>query len=160
MGDAEDLGDDTPMSIGEKRRRGMLLSNTDIMYKEVPSGDPVEGPESDGTGSVENEQDPWQVEAMEFFKSRLEDIEVEFQHALSDMRIEQSRTNVILTGIKSVLVSLLEDVTERSEVASAQTTKLNITLEDIPVELVESIEQEVMRRVDLIKASHNRLHNW
>lgn len=77
-------GQEKPVSIAELRRRGQMKANKGIHYRQRTDETLRQRSSRAAGGAVENEQQPWEVDAMEYFKERLDEIE-----AKVDMLIEK-----------------------------------------------------------------------
>lgn len=145
-------GKENPVSIAELRRRGNLRANKGVHYRES-TDEVLRNRAQKATGQpVENEQAAWQVEAMEYFKERLDEIHESMVRAFSGVMAQGSRHETLLSDLLTSVNALEEKITERSEVGVAVEPKIVVTLENVPTDVAEELQAELSTRVQRIMA--------
>lgn len=95
-------------------------------------------------GPVENEQAPWEVEAMEYFKERLDWIHESMVRAFSGVMAEQNRLH---TRIDALVESIAE---AKPKPTSNVTITLDASAFDGDMESVQQLVDELDKRVKRI----------
>ena len=129
-------------SIRSRRKQGTLGSE---VTKQVLSNRAQKA----AAGSVENEQAPWEVEAMEYFKERLDWIHESMVRAFSGVMAEQNRLH---TRMDALVELVSKEIDERSESRVAVEPKVVVTLENVPADVAEELQAELGKCVERIMA--------
>lgn len=148
-------GQENQVSIAEMRRRGALRVNRGVHYRES-TDEVLRNRASKAAGEpVENEQVAWQVEAMEYFKERLDEIHESMVRAFSGVMAQGSRHETLLSDILTSVNALEEKIDERSESRVAVQPKVVVTLENVPADVAEILQSELQTRIERIMARRN-----
>ena len=142
-------GQEKPVSVAELRRRGNLRANKGIHYRDSTTEVMSTRAQRAAEGPVENEQAAWQVEAMEYFKTRLDEIHESMVRAFSGVMAEQGRLH---TRIDALVEVVSKEIDERSESRVAVAPKVVVTLENVPTDVAEELQAELEKRVERIMA--------
>lgn len=142
-------GQEKPVSVAELRRRGNLRANKGIHYRDSTTEVMSTRAQRAAEGPVENEQDAWQVQAMDYFKERLDEIHESMVRAFTGVMVEQSKLH---TRIDALVELVSKDIDERSESRVAVEPKVVVTLENVPADVAEELQAELDTRVKRILA--------
>ena len=137
----------TRRSIRAMREQGRLKRSAKVDY----GTDDVlrDRAQRAGKAPSENEQAAWQVEAMEYFKERLDEIHESMVRAFSGVMADQSRLH---TRIDALVAEVTKANDERSESGVAVTPQVTITLNGVPADVAQTLEDELGKRVERLMA--------
>lgn len=136
---------ENPVSISEMRRRGDLRVNRGIHYRDSTTEVLSSRARKAAEAPVENEQTPWEVEAMEYFKERLDEIHESMVRGMAVLMAEQQKLHSRIDALVS-LVS--ESLDERSESAPAGVEVGNIiTLYGVDADVINDLRSELDTRL-------------
>lgn len=137
------------VSIADRRRSGELRASKYIHYRDTTIQALSTRAQKAAGGAVENEQSPWEVEAMEYFKDRLDEIHESMVRAFSGVMAEQNRLH---TRIDALVELVSNEIDERSESRVAVQPKVVVTLESVPADVAEELQAELTKCVERIMA--------
>lgn len=153
-----------PVSIRESKDSGVLKPNTSVRYTPPTDETPRDGARSPQGAAVVNEQTSWEVDAMEYFNGRLDDIQSVnkgVSDVLEELSSTQARLETMLGDTMSALHEIKSSLDERSESASAGgvsvVPSVTVTLEDVPADIAEVLQAELRARIErLVKFKNAR----
>lgn len=142
-------GKEKPVSVAELRRRGDLRANKGIHYRDSTTQALSTRAQRAAGGAVENDEAAWQVEAMGYFKDRLDEIHESMVRGMAGIMAEQGRLH---TRIDALVELVSKEIDERSESRVAVAPKVVVTLENVPADVAEELQAELSTRVQRIMA--------
>lgn len=140
---------ENPVSIAEMRRLGALRVNRGVHYRDTTTEVLSSRARKAVKAPSENDERPWEVEAMEYFKGRLDEIHESMVRAFSGVMAEQGRLH---TRIDALVELVSKEIDERSESRVAVEPKVVVTLENVPADVAEELQAELQTRVQRILA--------
>lgn len=147
--------DEKPVSIRQLRERDALRANRGIRYRKTTA--PTRGmevlrdrSERARNAPLSDDGNPWEVEAMEYFKERLDEIQESVVRALGGIMAEQSRHRTLLDDILDSVNGIEQKIDDDAGTASrvAVEPSLTITLQDVPSDIAATLQDELQTRVE------------
>lgn len=133
---------DHPKSIRELREDNELRPVESIRYEVLDEG-PRNASEKDENAHLTDSDNPWEVEAMGYFKGRLDK---------SDEQLHN--IGMVMVELSESLKRIEDALAERSE-AKAEIGPIEVTVTGVPVDMTEDLERDLRIRVASIIA-HRR----
>lgn len=141
-------GQEKPVSIRDLKDKGTLRRNTQVRYQ--PTTDDVLRSRAQRAAEApsENDEGAWQVQAMDYFKERLDEIHESMVRAFAGVMAEQSGQTILLNDILTSVNALEDKVAERSEAAVGVKQSVTVTFDDVPADIAEELQGELQKRVE------------
>jgi len=139
-----------PVSISDRRKTHTLTSSRAASRYYTPTTDDVlrERAERASKADTEPTEKPWEVEAMEYFKERLDEIHESMVRAFAGVMAEQSKQTTLLSDLLTSVNALEEKIDERSESRVAVEPKTVVTLDGVPADIADELQAELSKRLD------------
>lgn len=151
---SENSGREKPVSIAEMRRRGDLRANKGVHYRQRTDETLRQRSSRARNEPVENERQPWEVDAMDYFNRRLDEIHESMVRGMGGIMAEQERLH---TRIDALVALVSESLDERSESAPAGVEVGNIiTLYGVEADVVSQLREELDTRLARLIARKKR----
>ena len=119
----------------------------------------------DATSTPETPQEPaeepsdnaWEVDALDYFKDRLDEIHESMVRAFSGVMAAQSESKSTLAEVQKTLTDVqahLKALGSRSERRVAAEPTITVTLRGVPEEVASQLQAELDTRVERLLAAH------